>query len=166
MGADKALLDWDGRRAVDRVWDLAREACAGPIFIVGGEYGHASLPDPFPDAGPVAGLLIGAAALKAQGCGACLVLAVDAPTLRVGDLQPLLRAAEPGAAYDGLPLPMSLTFDSIPAETLADWPLQRLVERAGLAILACSDATRARARGANDPAERAALLANLPAPNA
>lgn len=161
MGANKAVLDWAGRRAVDRVWDLGQSAGSGPVLIVGGDHGLPFIPDPTPDAGPVAGLLAGAAALSAEGCAAFLVLAVDAPTLSLADLAPLLAAQWPGAAYDGLPLPMTLAIDAIPADAAADWSLRRLVERAGLAVLTCAGAVLARARGANTPAERDALLAGF-----
>lgn len=161
MGADKAVLDWAGRRAIDRVWDLAQAACAGPVIIVGGDYGLPFIADSTPDAGPVAGLLAGADALAAQGCTAILVLAVDAPTLTQADLAPLLDAASPGAAYGGLPLPMTLALNAIPTDVQPAWPLRRLVERAGLAVLACPDDVLKRARGANTPAERAVLLAGF-----
>jgi molybdopterin-guanine dinucleotide biosynthesis protein A len=43
----------------------------------------------------------------------------------------------------------------------ANWPIGRLVERAGLARLACDDEGRPRIRGANTPDEREVLLALL-----
>ena len=161
MGADKAVLDWAGRRAIDRVWELARAACAGPVLVVGGDYGLPFIDDPTADAGPVAGLLAGAQVLADQGCAVILVLAVDAPTLTLADLAPLLQSTAPGAAFEGLPLPMTLALEAMPADAQPDWPLRRLVERAGLAVLACPKAVLARARGANTPAERDALLAGF-----
>src|SRR4051812_23167963 len=82
MGQDKALVEWDGARAVDRVFALAGEVCDGPALVSGGDYGLPFVADPQPMAGPVAGILSGAAMLLAQGCNVMLVLAVDAPTLR------------------------------------------------------------------------------------
>jgi len=157
MGADKAVQDWGGMRAVDRVAELARRAGAGAVISAGGDYGFACVPDPERYAGPVAGLLAGVEALQQAGLERCLVLAVDAPTLRLDDLAPLL--AEAGAFYAGFPLPMVLAFDAVPEDAEADWPLRRFVERAGLKQLDCPPDVAGRARGANTPEERAALLA-------
>ncbi len=104
-----------------------------------------------------AGCWPGLGPLAAHGLTRALVLAVDAPTVTVEDLAPLLAAVEPGAFYDGLPLPMMLSLSALPADAEAAWPLRRLVERAGLATLACDEAVRARLRGANTPEERTSL---------
>lgn len=157
MGRDKALVEWDGRRAIDLVFALAGEIC-GEVLISGGDYGLPFVADPHPGAGPVAGVLAGAAALQAKGCETLLVLAVDAPTLTASDLAPLLAARAPGAAFEGLPLPLVVSIEALPAEAENDWPLRRLVERAGVRTVACPDDVRRRARGANDAAEQARLL--------
>ena len=161
MGQDKALIEWAGRRAIDRVLELARQVCSGEVLVSGGDYGLPFVADPHPGAGPVAGILAGARILKTGGCARLVVLAVDAPTLQASDLEALLRAGSPGGAFEGLPLPMLIDLGAIPSDAENDWPLRRLVERAGLAELPCPDDVRRRARGANDPAERAALLAEL-----
>lgn len=158
MGQDKAVADWGGRRAIDRVADLARELGADPILVAGRDYGLPFVPDPSPGAGPVAGVLVTAARLREAGCTRALVLAVDAPTLRLGDLEPLFEAGSPGAAFDGLPLPMLLDLAALPQDAQLDWPLGRLVERAGLARTPCPEASRLRMRGANTPGERERLL--------
>jgi len=157
MGADKAALDWDGQRAVDRVAALASAAGAVRVLTAGRDHGLDHVDDPSPGAGPVGGVLAGARALLAQGLKRALVLAVDAPTATVEDLAPLLAAEAPGAVYDGLPVPMVVSLSALPEDAEADWPLRRLVERAGLVALACDEAMRARLRGANTPEERAAL---------
>lgn len=157
MGVDKAAQDWGGQRAVDRVAALARAVGAEPVLGAGGDYGIAAVPDPAPYAGPVGGLLAGVARLREQGLSRALVLAVDAPTLRPEDLMPLLT--EPGgASYRGFPLPMVLAFDAVPPDAEADWPLRRFVEQAGLKQLDCPPDVARRARGANTPTERLALL--------
>lgn len=158
MGADKAGLAWGGVRAVDRLAALARELGLETLVVAGGDYGLPFVLDPAPGAGPVAGLLAALEILRGRACEAALVLAVDAPTVSAADLAPLLAAPAPGAAYGDLPLPMAITLDAVPADLEGDAPLRRLVDRAGLAILPCPDAARARLRGANTPAERAALL--------
>ncbi|QUD87931.1 NTP transferase domain-containing protein [Phenylobacterium montanum] len=157
MGADKALLDWGGRRAVDAVAETAREAGAALVLTAGGDYGLPFVPDPSPFAGPVAGVLAGLAALAAQGFDRGLVLAVDAPTLTATDLAPLLAAPAPGAMFEGFPLPMTAPCAPLPPDAEADWPLRRLAERLGLARLPCPDGAEARLSGANTPAERASL---------
>jgi molybdopterin-guanine dinucleotide biosynthesis protein A len=157
MGADKAALDWGGRRAVDRVAALATAAGAARVLTAGSDHGLEHVDDPSPGSGPVGGVLAGARVLAAHGLARALVLAVDAPTVTAEDLAPLLAAAEPGAFYDGLPVPMVVTLAALPAEAEAGWPLRRLVERAGLAALACDEEVRARLRGANTPEEVLAL---------
>lgn len=158
MGRDKAALEWDGVRAVDRVAELARAVGAREVLTVGADLGLPWVPDPEPGAGPVGGVLAGFAALRALGLERALVLAVDAPTLTAEDLAPLLAAEAPGAAYQGLPLPMALAFAAVPEDAVASWPLRRLVERAGLLGMPVSTEAEARLRGANTPEERARLL--------
>lgn len=152
MGRDKALLDWDGQRAVDRVAALARAAGAEALVTAGADLGLPWVPDGEPGAGPVGGVLAGAAAL---GTERLLVLAVDAPTVTLEDLTPLLAK---GGFYEGLPVPMVVEASALPVDAEAGWPLRRLVERAGLAALPVPDGATARLRGANTPEERSGLL--------
>jgi molybdopterin-guanine dinucleotide biosynthesis protein A len=164
MGADKALLPWLGMRAIDRVAEIARGAGAQTLVSVApGDYGLHRVMDEPPLGGPVGGVLAGVRALRDLGCDRALVLAVDAPTIRVDDIQGLLAAGKPGATFEGLHLPMVLDVEAVPAEAEAGWPLARLVDRVGLARLACQHEAHARLRGANTPAEREALLAELAA---
>lgn len=164
MGADKAAMVWRGRRAVDRVAAVAAACGAEPVLTVGAtDLGLPFTPDAQALAGPVGGVMAGAAALAARGCERALVLAVDAPTLRPADLAPLLRAGAPGAAYDGLHLPMVIELAAVPPDAEAGWPVRRLIERAALARPPCPPDALARVRGANTPDERLALLAELEA---
>jgi molybdopterin-guanine dinucleotide biosynthesis protein A len=159
MGADKAAQDWGGRRAVDRVADLARGAGADPVLTVGaGEYGLRRVVDDPPLGGPVGGVLVGAAALAAAGATHALVLAVDAPTITPADLEPLLAPDPGGAAYEAAPFPLVLEIARLPGDAEPDWPMARLIDRLGARRLPCPDAARPRLRGANTPRERAALL--------
>jgi molybdopterin-guanine dinucleotide biosynthesis protein A len=160
MGADKAVLDWGGTRAIDRVAALASAAGADPVVAVGAEaFGLAHVPDDQPDGGPVGGVLAGARALLGHGCERALVLAVDAPTLRPEDVAPLLAADGPGAAFAGLHLPLVLRLSAIPSDAAPGWPLARLAEHAGLVRLPPPDGAADRLRGANTPEERERLLA-------
>ncbi len=162
MGVDKATVDWLGVTAMNRVAALAAAAGATPIFSVGGlRYGLPHIADETPGRGPVGGILAGAAALRAAGRVRALILAVDAPTLRLEDLQPLIASPGAGAVFEGLHLPMVVDLSALPVDAQADWPIGRLVDRAGLKRLACADAARSRIRGANTPMEREALLDGL-----
>lgn len=164
MGADKGAMEWLGRRAVDRVADIARVLGAEAVITVGAQdYGLDWIADQPPLGGPVGGVLAGATALNAVGCEHILVLAVDAPTLRVEDVAPLLASDAPAAAYEGLHLPFIMRLEALAPDAEADWPLGRLLERAGAARLSCPPKAAARLRGANTPEERQALLAELAA---
>jgi molybdenum cofactor guanylyltransferase len=164
MGANKAVLDWGGRRAVDLVAALARQAGAEFVVTAGGDYGLPFVEDAAPHSGPVGGVLAAAARLRAQGIERCLLLAVDAPTITPDDLSPLLEAPRPGATYQGFPIPAVLDLAALPVDARADWPLGRLVERAGLAVLDCPPERAGRIRGANTTEERAALMADWTSP--
>jgi molybdopterin-guanine dinucleotide biosynthesis protein A len=154
MGRDKATLLWLGEPAVRRVARLAEAAGAAQVLVAGGDYGLPFAPDPAPFGGPVGGLLAAAAAMPQAA--RFLVLAVDAPALRLADLQPLLEAPGPGAAYRDQPLPMVIASEAIPRDLAASTPLRRFVELAGLRELPADAAALPRLRGANTPAELAA----------
>ena len=159
MGQDKASLDWGGRRAVDRVADLARAAGAVSIVTAGGDYGLPFVLDPDRFGGPVGGLMAGLRVLSSQALARALVLAVDAPTLRPDDLAPLISAPPPGALFEGFPLPMVLPTAALQIAAEADWPLRRLAASCGLASLPLPVGSRERLSGANTPLERQRLLA-------
>lgn len=162
MGADKAISDWGGVRAIDRVARLAEGLGASAIITAGGDYGWPFVLDKAPGKGPVGGILAGAAALAAEGLGRGLFLAVDAPTIGAADLAPLLAAPSPGAAFAGYPLPAVVDLACLPEDARAGWPIARLIERSRLIMLAPPEGAGARLRGANTPAERAILLRDGP----
>jgi molybdopterin-guanine dinucleotide biosynthesis protein A len=162
MGADKGALVWMGERAVDRVAAIGRAAGAQALVTVGvTDYGLPLVLDDPPLGGPVGGVLAGAESLRRSGCDRALVLAVDAPTIELQDLAPLLAATGAGAAFEGLHLPMVVGLAALPPEAQPDWPMARLADRAGLQRLACPPPAWPRLRGANTPEERALLLAAL-----
>jgi molybdopterin-guanine dinucleotide biosynthesis protein A len=153
MGEDKAVILWDGVRAVDWVAAVARAAGAETVLTVGArDYGHENVREPEADGGPVAGVLAGGAALRATGIGRALVLACDAPTIRAEDLEPLLRAPGSGAAFADLHLPLVIEIDRLPSEG-AGWSMKRLIAEAGVQLIAPSADAVARLRGANTPDE-------------
>jgi molybdopterin-guanine dinucleotide biosynthesis protein A len=162
MGEDKALVDWAGRRAVDRVADLARAVGARALVTVGPTgYGLPAVADDEAFAGPVGGILAGARALAAQACTRALVLAVDTPTLNPADLAPLLAHDGPAAAYDGLHLPLVIDLAAIPRDAAAGMRISALAAGAGAVRLPVPPGAAARLRGANTPEERDLLLAEL-----
>ncbi|HEX7887056.1 MAG TPA: NTP transferase domain-containing protein [Phenylobacterium sp.] len=161
MGADKAALLWNGRRAVDRLADLARELDAVAAVTAGaGDYGLPTAAEDPPGGGPAAGLLTGAKRLRGLGCERVLVVATDAPTITVEDLRPLLETPAPGAAYAGLNLPLVAEIAALPPGDGQGWAMGRLIDAAALARIACPAGSAARLRGANTPEEREALLAD------
>jgi molybdopterin-guanine dinucleotide biosynthesis protein A len=156
MGEDKALLVWDGVRAVDRVAGVARAVGADPVLTVGPrDYGVENVMED-PPAGPVGGVLLAARRLPSR-CRRILVLAVDAPTITARDLDPLLSAPSPGAAFSRLHLPFVIEINALPASADSDWSVRRLIETAGLVRPPCPLNSRARVRGANTRRERQAL---------
>jgi molybdopterin-guanine dinucleotide biosynthesis protein A len=163
MGHDKALLDWGGRRAIDRMVDLVQAAGVRTFFVAGGDYGWPFVTDPHPQAGPCAGVAAGARLLREHGCTRMIVLAVDAPTVSLADLQPLMTHSQ-GATYVGFPLPFAASIDALPLDMPSDMPLRRLVEGMELVELTPSEGLMRRIRGANTPEERAALLNEDAAP--
>ena len=162
MGVDKAALEWCGVRAVDRVASLAQAAGAERVVTVGHtDYGLPFVPDGVRDGGPVGGVLAGAAALSALGVRRVIVLAVDAPTIRLDDLRPLLMCRTGAAAFEGFHLPFVADIARLPSATPSDWPLARMIEATDAVRLNCPLDAQRRIRGANTPAEREALLQDL-----
>ena len=159
MGADKAVLDWGGVRAVDRLAALCGELGIDRVLTAGADHGLPHVLDE--GQGPCGGILAAVERLRGERVRRALVLAVDAPTLTADDLAPLLAALAPGAAYQGLPLPMVVELSAVPAATAPSWPLKRLAAEAGLAVLEVGEGAAERLRGANTPGERAGLLAAL-----
>jgi molybdenum cofactor guanylyltransferase len=165
MGTDKARLDWNGASAIDRLATLSRDLGIQLVLTAGADHGLPAVFDARPGAGPCGGILAASLRLRAEGYARALVLAVDAPTATASDIRPLLEAPGPGAAYEGLPLPMVIDLAALPAAIEAHWPLKRLVQAAGLVVLPCSDQARLRLKGANTPEERLRLLADPDAPD-
>ena len=110
MGSDKALLEVDGQRLVDRAAAVLT-AVADPVVEVGpGWSGLVAVREDPPGTGPLAALATGAGALRAAGHdGPVLVLAVDMPRVTVELLRFLAGRAGPETAVPragGHPQPM------------------------------------------------------------
>src|SRR5437588_6479983 len=99
MGTDKALLEVDGQRLVDRAV-AALTAVADPVFEVGpGWSGLPAVREDPPGSGPLAAVAAGAAALRATGHdGPVVVLAVDMPQVSVALLRLLATRRGPATA--------------------------------------------------------------------
>jgi molybdopterin-guanine dinucleotide biosynthesis protein A len=162
MGADKAELLWSGRRAVDILAELAAVMGADLVKTVGPHaYGLPAITDEATGGGPVAGIASGLKGLAEAGCNRALVLAVDAPTIQLSDLAPLLATPAPGGAYEGLNLPFVINLAPTPPAGVVGWPVARFIETAGLARLPAPEGALARLRGANTPTERRRLMEEL-----
>lgn len=110
MGTDKALIEVDGKRLVDRVAAVLA-AVADPVIEVGpGWSGLPAVREDPPGSGPLAALGAGAAALREAGHdGPFLVLAVDMPRVGVELLRFLAGRAGTATAVPragGHPQPM------------------------------------------------------------
>jgi molybdenum cofactor guanylyltransferase len=110
MGTDKALIEVDGQRLVDRAAAVLR-AVADPVVEVGpGWSGLPAVREDPPGSGPLAALSTGAAAVRAAGHdGSLLVLAVDMPRVGVDLLRLLAGRAGTATAVPragGHPQPM------------------------------------------------------------
>lgn len=161
MGRDKAGIDWGGKIAVERVAALARSAGAGVVLTVGArDFGIDNVVEPKPGEGPAAGIVAGGMALRDRGVARALVLACDAPTITLDDLLPLLRVPGPGAAFEGLHLPLVVDVGRLPVAS-AGWSVRRLIADCGLLLLTSPADAVARLRGANTPDELAQLRGAL-----
>ncbi|MBK7876562.1 MAG: molybdenum cofactor guanylyltransferase [Planctomycetes bacterium] len=95
MGADKARLELDGRSLLEHAL-AALDAVAAPVVLACGpsaryaDLGRALAPDRVADAGPLAGIEAGLAAVPS---GYVCVLAVDLPRVRAAHLARLLERA-------------------------------------------------------------------------
>jgi molybdopterin-guanine dinucleotide biosynthesis protein A len=162
MGEDKASADWLGRRAVDRVYDLANAVGAHLVLTVGRRHlGLHAVTEEDEGGGPVGGIVAGCAKLLSAGCERALVLAVDAPTITPTDLQALLGAKSPGAAFAHLHFPFLIFFDALPCNIGPGNSVARFLTDAHLPLLDPPKESYKRLRGANTPEEREALLSEL-----
>jgi molybdenum cofactor guanylyltransferase len=143
MGTDKALLEVDGLRLVDRAAALLA-AVTDPVVEVGP--GWSDLPavreDP-PGSGPLAAVSAGAAALRRAGHdGPVVVLAVDMPRVSVELLRLLAERGGPATAVpraDGHPQPLCARYgpDALAA-------VDRLLAAGGRSLRALLEAMDAR----------------------
>ncbi|MCX6542133.1 MAG: molybdenum cofactor guanylyltransferase, partial [Actinobacteria bacterium] len=100
MGRDKALIQIEGVRMVDRVAAaLAAAGCSNVVAVgprkLAGDLAH--IDDLYPGEGPLGGVLTAMASMGSVGSWLCVV-ACDLPWLDVDSIDALHRAATSGAA--------------------------------------------------------------------
>lgn len=120
MGRDKAALDWGGQPLLRHLLEVAREAGAADLAVVGGEpapgsllAGTVLLSDTVAGRGPVGGLL---AALRWRPC--VLVAACDMPGLSPAWLRWLWQRA---SEFPGWTLPESQPLCAVYTRALVPW---------------------------------------------
>ncbi|MGI9612486.1 MAG: molybdenum cofactor guanylyltransferase [Acidimicrobiales bacterium] len=126
FGSDKALADVGGRPLAALIVDSLRAIGADPVAAIGGSAGDAlgipTVPDRFPDEGPLGGLTT---ALLWAKRGTVLVTPCDLPLLRSSDLAMLIDAHERRETAEAA---VVATLDGRPQPSLALWPAARATE--------------------------------------
>ncbi|WP_026375413.1 molybdenum cofactor guanylyltransferase [Aestuariibacter salexigens] len=110
MGADKALLQWQGQSLLDRAQTLLNESGVSKV-VVSGELGIA---DRYTAQGPVGGIVSVVMNLQMQPHDQLIVLPVDMPLLTTEHINNLCQYAEQhhtSAYYEGYVLPSLLRIE-------------------------------------------------------
>lgn len=92
MGQDKGQLLFQGKTFVEGLLEKGRQLGIGPAYLSGGgrkEANVQTVPDIYPDRGPLGGFH---ACMKAMAAPYCLVLPVDVPQIPLEILEELLNA--------------------------------------------------------------------------
>lgn len=111
MGRDKATLPIQGKRLVDVVARVVREAGLDSIYVSGEMEFYPSLPDLLAERGPVGGICSSAVRLYKTHAGA-LFIPVDMPRLNTELLRHLISAYHGNAChFEDHPLPCILPLD-------------------------------------------------------
>lgn len=109
MGQDKATLPYQGKRLVDVVAEVLRQAGIARVYVSGELEGYDSLPDLLAERGPVGGICTSAARL-CQRYMRAMFIPVDMPYVSEELLQALIL--QPTASYfEGHPLPCIVSLD-------------------------------------------------------
>lgn len=110
MGRDKATLPYKGRRLVDAVAEVVRQAGITRIYVSGELEDYDSLPDLLAGRGPVGGICSSAARLYQHHTHAFFI-PVDMPHINVGLLQALMTVDHQARYFEGHPLPCVISLD-------------------------------------------------------
>lgn len=112
MGRNKAMLPYKGKRLVDVVVDVVRQAGITKIYVSGEMEGYDSLPDLLAGRGPVGGICSSAVALHKTYASA-LFIPVDMPHITVEFLHMLMQEEKRAAChFEDHPLPCMIPLDS------------------------------------------------------
>lgn len=109
MGRDKALLPYKGKRLVDVMAEVVREAGIETIYVSGEIDGYDSLPDLLEERGPMGGICSSAVRLHNQ-YQRILFIPVDMPLLSA-ELIHLLMTQPVTCHFEHHPLPCLLALD-------------------------------------------------------
>ena len=109
MGRDKATLPYKGKRLVDAVADVVREAGIASVYVSGAIEGYPSLPDLIAERGPMGGICSSAVRLHKQ-YERVLFVPVDMPHLSP-ELLRLLIAETSTCHFENHPLPCQLLLE-------------------------------------------------------
>ncbi len=169
MGADKAKLQWQGKRLLDHAIAMLRAAGCTRVLVSGNYPEFLHVADGFPDRGPLGGL---ASVAQVAPESRWLVVAIDQPLIDAAMLRPLLDGLLVGAdnargacRYGEEPLPMAL----LVTPAIRKWMRSAVVGESGhrslqglqthlrVQALAADAGVRARLRGANTPDELQSL---------
>ena len=159
MGSDKALLPYKGKRLVDVVAEVVREAGIENLYVSGEIDGYASLPDLLAERGPMGGICSSAVRLHNQYQRA-LFIPVDMPLLSA-ELIHLLMAQPEACYFEHHPLPCLLSLDKKTMRQL-DASAQTLARKQKLSVQSFLAALGAQSIETSPSLERALTNTNTP----
>lgn len=110
MGQDKATLPYKGKRLVDVVAEVVRQAGITSIYVSGEMEGYDSLPDLLAERGPMGGICSSAVRLCLNHSHA-LFVPVDMPHIHAELLRSLMTEEQKACHFEGHPLPCIIPLD-------------------------------------------------------
>ena len=170
MGTDKAALRIDNESLLQRAQRVLQEAGCERVVLSGHprtEWHGDCVPDQFPGAGPVGGIISAlrwATALTGSGT-AVLFVPVDAPRLSPALLARLLHSdsSNEGCVVTGSPLPIMLrpsdavlkqaSIAAMDLQTGLSWSVKRFIEPLKLTPIEADDTIRSLLVNVNTPAQ-------------
>lgn len=128
MGTDKALIEVDGRPLADRVARVLEAAGCAPVVLVGGDtdrlarIGRTVVPDRWPGAGPVGGVLTALGHFAGTAATSVVVVACDLVSLTRNAVHAVtaLDGSLVTMAHSGRPEPMLGCWSIASAEPLGE----------------------------------------------
>jgi molybdopterin-guanine dinucleotide biosynthesis protein A len=176
MGQDKARLEYAGRTQLERGLELLESFCEETFLSIRRDQrapdGVVALPDNYPDAGPLGGIVTG---FDFRADVSWFVIACDLPFLDRRTLSVLVsqRDREDRAVYayasahDGLPEPLCAIYEPVFAETLRrnlakhHYCPRRILREEAVPLLNLPESARDSLDNINTPEEFAEATARL-----